>query len=68
MRYEVKESSGGVMTEKSFSFALRIVKQYQHLSKKKSDTGLYSTYHKNKTFGHLYLVSAIVKRTKKSHY
>ena len=37
MRYEVKESSGSVMTEKSFSFALRIVKLYQHLSEKKRE-------------------------------
>ena len=37
MRYEVKESSGSVMTEKSFSFALRIVKLYQHLSEKKKE-------------------------------
>ena len=37
MRYEVKESSGSVMTEKSFSFALRIVKLYQHLSGKKKE-------------------------------
>ena len=37
MRYEVKESSGSVMTEKSFSFALRIVKLYQHLSGKKNE-------------------------------
>jgi len=31
MRYEVKESSGSVMTGKSFSPASRTVKVYQHL-------------------------------------
>ena len=35
MRYEVKESSGNLMMEKSFLFALRIVKLYQHLFEKK---------------------------------
>ena len=37
MRYEVKESSGNLMMEKSFLFALRIVKLYQHLSEKKKE-------------------------------
>ena len=37
MKYEVKESSGNLMMEKSFSFALRIVKLYQHLSEKKKE-------------------------------
>ena len=37
MKYEIKESSGSLMTEKSFSFALRIVKLYQHLSEKKKE-------------------------------
>ena len=34
MRYE---SSGNLMMEKSFLFALRIVKLYQHLSEKKKE-------------------------------
>ena len=37
MKYEVKESSGNLMMEKSFSFALRIIKLYQHLSEKKKE-------------------------------
>ena len=37
MKYEVKESSGNLMMEKSFLFALRIVKLYQHLSGKKKE-------------------------------
>ena len=37
MKYEVKESSGNLMMEKSFLFALRIVKLYQHLSEKKKE-------------------------------
>lgn len=37
MKYEVKESSGNLMLEKSFSFALRTVKLYQHLSEKKKE-------------------------------
>ena len=37
MRYEVKESSGNLMMEKSFLFALRIVELYQHLSEKKKE-------------------------------
>ena len=37
MKYEVKESSGNLMMEKSFLFALRIVKLYQHLSEKRKE-------------------------------
>ena len=37
MRCEVKESSGNLMMEKSFAFALRIVKLYQHLSDRKKE-------------------------------
>ena len=37
MRDEMKNGSGNPALEKSFSFALRIVKLYQHLSEKKKD-------------------------------
>ncbi len=37
MRDEVKNNSGSLAVEKSFVFALRIVKLYQHLSEKKKE-------------------------------
>ena len=37
MRDEIKNGSGNPALEKSFSFALRIVKLYQHLSGKKKE-------------------------------
>ena len=37
MRDEIKNESGNPALEKSFSFALRIVKLYQHLSEKKKE-------------------------------
>ena len=37
MRDEMKNGSGNPALEKSFSFALRIVKLYQHLSEKKKE-------------------------------
>ena len=37
MRDEVKKSSGSLAMEKSFAFALRIIKLYQHLSDKKKE-------------------------------
>ena len=37
MRDEVKHVSGSLAMEKSFSFALRIVRLYQHLSDKKKE-------------------------------
>ena len=37
MRDEIKNESGNPALEKSFSFALRIVKLYQHLSEKKQE-------------------------------
>ncbi len=37
MRDEVKNYSGSLAVEKSFAFALRIVKLYQHLSEKKKE-------------------------------
>ena len=37
MRDEVKNVSGSLAMEKSFSFALRIVRLYQHLSDKKKE-------------------------------
>ena len=37
MRDEVKNNSGSPAMEKSFSFALRIIKLYQHLSDKKKE-------------------------------
>ena len=37
MRDEIKNKSGNPALEKSFSFALRIVKLYQHLSEKKKE-------------------------------
>ncbi len=37
MRDEVKNNSGSLAMEKSFAFALRIIKLYQHLSDKKKE-------------------------------
>ena len=37
MRDEVKNNVGSLAMEKSFSFALRIIKLYQHLSNKKKE-------------------------------
>ena len=37
MRDETKNGTGNPALEKSFSFALRIVKLYQHLSEKKKE-------------------------------
>ena len=37
MRYEEKNRSGSLALEKSFSFALRGIKLYQHLSDKKKE-------------------------------
>ncbi len=37
MRDEVKKQSGSLALEKSFAFALRIIKLYQHLSDKKKE-------------------------------
>ena len=37
MKDEMKNGSGNPALEKSFSFALRIVKLYQHLSEKKKE-------------------------------
>ena len=37
MRNEVKNVSGSLAMEKSFSFALRIVRLYQHLADKKKE-------------------------------
>ena len=37
MRDEVKNNSSSLAMEKSFSFALRIIKLYQHLSDKKKE-------------------------------
>ena len=37
MRFKVKCDSGSLAVEKSFAFALRIVKLYQHLSEKKRE-------------------------------
>ena len=37
MRDEVKDNSGSMAIEQSFSFALRIIKLYQHLSDRKKE-------------------------------